>query len=116
MLRATGTSGVLRVGYQWAADLGAWIIEPQGMPAVFVLRTNVERRHDYWYEQEPIDLALAFGTTEWVWRGVTVNRLTVNEISVALVERPVVAERLSEKAPIAVQAGAWGHRRSRGIG
>jgi hypothetical protein len=92
-IRATGPSGTLRVGYQWAADLGAWRMEPSAdHPHAFVLRSTVLRRHDYWFTQYPMDLALRLGGTEWLWRGVSVAR-EGDLVAVTLSERPVVSDR-----------------------
>lgn len=97
-MRATGPSGTLRAGYQWAADLGTWEIaaasEP-GKPAAFAFSSRITRQHDYWIEQETLDLSLAIGSTEWLWRGITVSR-DGTSVSVVLTERPVVSERLDD--------------------
>ena len=96
MLRATGPSGALRVGYQWAADLGAWKMAPsENRPTAFTLTARITRHHSYWMEQGPLDLALTFGRCEWLWRDVEVMR-DGDVVSVILAERPIV----SEPAPV----------------
>lgn len=94
MLRATGPSGALRVGYQWAADLGAWKLTPsEDRPKAFVLNARIIRQHQYWIEQDQLDLALTLGTCEWLWRGVEVIRDGA-EVSVILAELPIVSENV----------------------
>ena len=94
-MRASGTSGALRVGYQWAADLGAWEMAPdRAVPKAYALRSTIIQRHAYWITQEPLDLALTFGATEWLWRGVAVMT-DGDEITVILAEKPIVCERAS---------------------
>lgn len=94
-MRASGTAGALRVGYQWAADLGAWEMTPDPISRVaFVLRSTIVDRHDYWLHQAPIDLVLALGTTEWLWRDVALVRGDDDAISVVLAELPIVSERV----------------------
>lgn len=91
-MRASGPSGVLRAGYQWAADLGAWEIAPHAAPATFTLRAHVLTQHDYWMQQDSLDVAILLGRVEWLWRGVTVHR-DGDTVTVLLTERPIVSER-----------------------
>ena len=93
MLRATGPSGALRVGYQWAADLGPWKLVPSDdRPRAFALHAQIIRHHRYWIEQRPLDLALTFGSCEWLWRDVEVV-WNGDAVSVIVAERPIVSER-----------------------
>ena len=95
MLRATGPSGALRVGYQWAADLGAWTLAPsESRPKAFALTSRITRHHSYWIDQGPLDLALTFGRCEWLWRDVEVRR-DGDTVLVVLAERPIVSEPAS---------------------
>lgn len=92
-MRASGTTGVLRVGYQVAADLGAWhmVLAPR-LPLTYVFRATVLSEHDYWITQAPIDLAVQVGSAEWLWRDVQLQR-TGDAIVVDLHERPIVSPR-----------------------
>lgn len=93
-LRASGPAGCLRVGYQWAADLGAWTLEPDADHCgAFRLVAALRRTHAYWFDQAPIDLVLTLGNTEWIWRGVEVER-GPQGVSVVLAERPIVSDRM----------------------
>lgn len=93
-MRATGPSGTLRAGYQWAADLSSWeIVAAEGHePPGFAFSSRITRQDDYWVEQAPLDLALASGQTEWLWRGVALVR-EGDTVRVVLTERPIVTER-----------------------
>ena len=92
-MRASGSSGELRVGYQQAARLGAWTLtlEPR-LPRAFTFRSMIQTEHPYWMTQAPMDLAVALGTVEWLWRGVDLRR-SGNEVTAVLTERPIVDER-----------------------
>lgn len=102
-MRVSGQRGYLRVGYQWAAGLGAWEIAPSGEPRTFQFTSTVLDEHDYWMRQTPIDLVLSLGTAEWVWRDVTLVRER-DAVTIVLTERPVVDERV-------VVDGSRGERR-----
>lgn len=92
-MRARGEAGALRVGYQVAADLGAWeMVLAQRLPRAYLFRAVVTREHPYWITQEPLDLSLTVATVEWLWRGVTVTRDGAY-VTVELAERPIVSER-----------------------
>lgn len=95
-MRATGTYGELRAGYQRAARLGKWSLEliPR-LPRAFVFRAAIDSQHDYWITQEPLDLVLAVGQTEWIWRGV-IRTPSSAHIELELGEQPIVADRLPE--------------------
>lgn len=99
-MRASGTAGALRVSYQVAADLGAWeIVLAPRLPRVFTFSGTVLREHTYWITQAPLDLVLSLGSSEWLWRGVTVTRAG-DKIHIELTERPIVSER-APTAPLA---------------
>lgn len=92
-MRASGTAGVLRVGYQVAADLGEWhmVLAPR-LPLTYAFRASVLSEHDYWITQEPLDLVVQIGTAEWLWRGVEVRR-EGDTVTIDLHERPIVSVR-----------------------
>ena len=96
-MRASGSSGVLRVGYQWAADLGPWELVPD--PATrkaYVLRARITSLNSYWLDREPLDLVLTVSNVEWLWRGVTLARgPDGRDVSIVLREMPIVSERVS---------------------
>ncbi len=93
MRRARGPSGSLRVGYQVAAELGAWeiVIEPK-IPRTYAFRAVLLTQHDYWSQQRPLDLVLALGATEWTWRGVEPAH-EAGAITLELHALPVISER-----------------------
>jgi hypothetical protein len=68
-MRATGSSGELRVGYQSAARLGAWHLEVTHTLAglLFVVVAHVDAADWYWMHQHPLTLTLAFGRFRWEW-------------------------------------------------
>lgn len=92
-MRASGTAGVLRVGYQVAADLGAWhiAIAPR-LPLTYVFHATVLSEHDYWITQAPLDLAVQVGSAEWLWRDVHAARVD-GAIRIDLHDRPIVSQR-----------------------
>lgn len=99
MLRASGPSGTLRVGYQVAAELGHWeMVLAAQLPRTFTFSATVQREHAYWITQEPLDLVLTLGTAEWLWRGITLKREGPRVI-VDLAERPIVSDRAPLDAP-----------------
>ena len=94
-MRASGTYGELRVGYQRAARLGAWAIEidPQ-RPGGFAFSASISDEQTYWIAQgPPYDLALALGTAEWLWREAPIVRGPDGTVTAILTERPIATER-----------------------
>lgn len=95
-MRATGTYGELRAGYQRAARLGSWslkvILQP---PRALAFVAKIVSVHDYWIHEEPLDLVLAVGPTEWIWREA-VPTPHCDTLELELRERPIVADRLPE--------------------
>ena len=92
-MRASGRVGALRVGYQLAATLGAWDIEQASeIPRAFVFRSSILSEHAHWITQQPLDLVLAIGTVEWLWRDIALER-SGDDVSVALTEVPIVSLR-----------------------
>lgn len=78
------------MGYQEAAALGAWRMLPEGDGFRFTARVVSE--HPYWITQEPLDLSISVGRTEWLWRGVSVRR-SGEDCVIHLVERPIIEGR-----------------------
>ena len=68
MLRVTGLSGQLRVGYQVAAELGPWRLElaPQ-LPRQYEVHARVYRTDAYWLSERPMTLTLDVGSDVWAW-------------------------------------------------
>lgn len=111
-MKASGSYGELRVGYQRAARLTNWqIIPADGYPRRFgfVFTATVAEEHAYWVTQEPLDLALWLGNAEWLWRGIVPRRDGVR-LTVSLAERPIVSER----APVSQAEGDVRWRRASG--
>lgn len=89
-MRASGSSGVLRVGYQVAATLGAWsLVLEHRLPRVFTLRAAVLTEHAHWITQRPIDLVVHLASVEWIWRDIALER-DGQDIVVHVTERPIV--------------------------
>lgn len=88
--RVRGESGELRVCYQHAATLGAWSMEPAGR-RTYAFVGKVLSEHSYWMTQRPLDLALRLGSTEWLWRDVSIQR-SGDELRVELSEPPIATE------------------------
>jgi hypothetical protein len=100
-MRASGTHGELRVGYQVAARLGPWSMEQAAqVPVAYEFRALVLHENSFWITQRPLDLVVALGTVEWTWRDVSFER-DGRHIVVELCIRPEVLER----APAAVMKG-----------
>ena len=94
MFRASGPSGLLRVGYQVAAEIGPWDITlAPRLPRSFLFIGRLGRAHAYWMTQTPLDLMVALGSVEWLWRDVVVEHVGDGEISIELRDRPIVSER-----------------------
>lgn len=72
-MKACGTHGELRVGYQPAATLGEWSLDVVPAPPVrsFSVVAQVRATNAYWVLQRPITLVLCFGRFRWVWTEVT---------------------------------------------
>lgn len=86
-----GPRGTIRCGYQTAATLGAWSIVPRAPKGVSFEGALVDA-HDYWLDQDPLDLVLAVGSTEWIWRGITVVRAE-GRVYIDLLDRPIIEPR-----------------------
>jgi len=66
-MRAKGLSGELRVGYQRAATLGAWSLEPSP-PNGAIVTATIEDADEFWMDHEPKSLYLALGPSWWIWK------------------------------------------------
>lgn len=58
------------VGYQQAATLGAWTLEPSPETGAQTITASLVNRDDYWMHQEPKDIWLQLGRDFWIWRNV----------------------------------------------
>lgn len=85
-------SGEVRYGYQPAAKVGRWEMMPKN-EHVMTFKGAAAEVNDYWITQEPLDLMLRVGRTEWTWKGVTVT-VADGSVYADLKDKPVV-ERLS---------------------
>jgi hypothetical protein len=88
MLTMTGKGGQVRCGYQYAAALGAWTMEPRGPD--FRVSGALASVDDFWITQEPLSLALPLGRTKWVWENVALTREGQGEFSVIVVGPPQI--------------------------
>ncbi len=66
MVRFSGVSGELRVGYQKAARLTSWKLEDKIVEA----KLDPQSVSWFWLERRPLDLYLDVGRHKWKWRGV----------------------------------------------
>lgn len=71
-MRVDGALGILRVGYQRAADVGAWSIESAGRPREFLLRAKIADINEFWIARTPLDVALRVAGTDWIWRDISI--------------------------------------------
>lgn len=70
MLTARGSVGILRVGYQWAADVTAWSWQTshEAIGAPVTRATVTLGRSDvFWLTQQPLMVAFLMGPGGW-WR------------------------------------------------
>ena len=88
MMRASGQGGEVRYGYQVAARTGPWVIarDERG----FAFTAPLLDADEVWIAQRPLDLVLALGQVEWVWRGVEPH-VADGRIELLLMRRPDVA-------------------------
>lgn len=93
-MRVSGTFGELRSGYQRAARLGAWTLELlPGLPRAFKFSAKILDVHGYWSLQAPLDIVVAVGETEWIWRSAAPTPSS-SVLEVEITERPIVADRM----------------------
>jgi hypothetical protein len=91
-VRVSGQHGELLVGYQRAAGLAEWQVV-RGEGGVLQFRADLVGRHDYWFEQRPMDLRLTLGPVEWVWRRVEPSLVEGGDtVLLTLRGRPEVAD------------------------
>lgn len=90
-MRASGSAGLLRVGYQQAAVLGQWTVELEHrLPRAYVLRARILSEHSFWITQRPIDVVLRLAGVDWIWRDIGMERDADGRVVVRLTERPIV--------------------------
>jgi len=89
-MRASGQSSELRHSYQVAARTGPWVIAADGLGGAFTFTASVFDEDEIWLAQSPLDLVLAMGQTEWIWRGVAA-RIAEGRMTITLTRRPDVA-------------------------
>lgn len=69
-LTASGRSGVLTLGYQVAARLGAWSLDERGIVSAELLDG-----HPLWLHKDgPFTLSLDIGTRQWTWPNVELRQ------------------------------------------
>ena len=66
MVRFTGVSGELRVGYQKAARLKSWSLQDKIVEA----KLDPQSVNWFWLNRRPLDLYLDIGRHRWKWKGV----------------------------------------------
>ena len=98
-MRATGSDGELRVGYQRAARLAGWRLELlPALPRRFAFTATVAWADDYWRLQPRFDLIARIGCETWTWYAAVagpVERGAV--IAIELTARPHVTREAGER-------------------
>lgn len=70
-LGLSGKRGRIKVGYQVAADLGAFTLAPTG-PGEWSISASVTQADAFWLSQDTgRTLELEVGSQRWVWRTVS---------------------------------------------
>lgn len=85
-----GSGGVLKAGHQIAATVGAWSadIHPVSDDVAMVqVEAQIVSRHPVYGRMAGLDLRLAIGNREWVWRDVSLTDGPLLTISLG---RPVI--------------------------
>ena len=90
-IRATGTSGEVRYGYQVALRLGQWTIDAVGDKSVFNFTAFIADTDEVWAMRTPLDLVLALGPFEWIWRDIPVV-IADGKVTIELLRRPDIAQ------------------------
>ena len=90
-MRASGTSGEVRYGYQVALRLGHWMMEAERDRPVFNLIASIVSADEIWTMRTPLDLVLALGPFEWIWRDIPVS-MTNGTVTIELLRRPDIAQ------------------------
>lgn len=89
-MRATGHTGEVRYGYRVAARTGPWVIARDEDAHNFTFLAAVFETDEVWLAQRPLDLVLALGQVEWVWRDV-IPTIVDGRMMLQLTRRPDVA-------------------------
>lgn len=89
-MRASGPCGELRYGYQVAARLGPWVIARDEDARYFTFSGATLTTDEVWLAQRPLDLVLALGSIEWVWRDI-MPTIVDGRVTLELTRRPDVA-------------------------
>ena len=71
-MRVDGATGILRVGYQRAADVGAWSIEPAGYRKTFRLTAKIDHINEFWITRTPLDAVMRVAGMNWIWRDISI--------------------------------------------
>lgn len=91
-MKACGTSGELKVGYQRAAVLGTWTLEAsKAHPMRFAVEAEVRETDSFWITQKPLTLILIFGRFRWQWYEVKV-RLEDAQLTARVEGRPTLVK------------------------
>lgn len=90
-MRASGPCGEVRYGYQVAIRTGPWTIArfEDGPGSCFMFAATVTDVDEVWLAQRPLDLVLALGQVEWVWRAVAPS-VVDGRVELRLTRRPDV--------------------------
>lgn len=92
-MRASGSSGELRHGYQVAARTGPWVIARDEDERHFTFSARMLATDPVWLVQRPLDLVIVLGPLEWTWRNVAPT-IDDDRLIVELTRRPDVARPL----------------------
>lgn len=95
MLRASGQAGEVRHRYQVAARTGLWSIEPVQVPGRrrpdrYRFAAPLLEADEVWLAHTPLDLVLAIGPAQWIWRDVAPELGADGQLTVILDRRPDV--------------------------
>jgi hypothetical protein len=86
-----GDGGTVWVGYQRAAAVGLWAIQPTSVRGVMLLRGKVTDVHPVWSRMTLTGLTVRLGRLAWRWDGVPIV-LTETTVETTVSERPRVTQ------------------------
>jgi hypothetical protein len=90
-VRIRGSGGIVRIGYQTAAQVGDWTLtrtQTTPEPAYQAEATLIDA-DAFWVQQRPMDLELTIGRRRWVWAGLQPD-IAAQSLTVALVGGPSI--------------------------
>lgn len=91
MITAQGISGVVSVGYQTAAILGAWELEAETRGALSrgTVRAVVREFNSFWFSNgEKFTLMLKFNNITWTFHQATLHALDPHKAVLNIIGKP----------------------------